>query len=116
GTDCCKKIFVGTPPEIIIVDDIEFSSFKQNLNYKTCSLFDQDGCIWDYALLRTVTGEELDIEVFARPRACNPPLWWPWVIVFFFLIVFIGTIILIVVRIGFYIIGKREYDLFVKSK
>lgn len=112
---CCKKIFVGTPPSYIIVDDAEFSSLKQDLNYRVCYLFDHDGCIWDYALSRTITGEELDIEVFARPRTCDTPLWWPWVIITFFLIVVIGAIILIFVKIGYYMIGRREYSLFVKS-
>lgn len=88
----------------------------QDTDFRICTLFDLDGCIWDYVILANLTGNERDIEVLARRRACSTSTWWPWVVGAFLIVAVTGIIVIIVFRIAMRLIEKKEFDKFSQSQ
>ena len=111
GRESCCTGFPGASA-VLATNDTRLEMLLGDSAYRTCTLLDESGCIWDYVIPFEFTGHEKEIEIFSRRRACSTPTWWPWLVFAFLIVTVTGVVIIIVIRLLVWMLEKREFQSF----
>ena len=108
---CCAGL-PGESLQLLTTNTTQLALLQNDPTYRTCHLFDQSGCFWDYVIPSRYTGSEEEISVIARRRTCDSPTWWPWLVLAFFIVVFVGVVAIIIIRLCVWIVERKEFKTF----